>query len=107
MDKRKHALRAYNIIVIALLGIGLIYVCSRFVHLGTVEYTDNAMVNRNITPINTRVQRFIKEIRFNVLVVIMELVELSKEVMTVHTAKHWAFSGQNTYIEDGFISNRI
>ena len=64
MDKRKHALRAYNIIVIALLCIGLIYVCSRFVHLGTVEYTDNAMVNRNITPINTRVQGFIKEIRF-------------------------------------------
>ena len=64
MNKRKQVLRAYNIIVIALLGIGVIYVCSRFVHLGTVEYTDNAMVNRNITPINTRVQGFIKEIRF-------------------------------------------
>lgn len=33
-------------------------------HLGIVEYTDNAMVNRNITPINTRVQGFVKEIRF-------------------------------------------
>ena len=65
MNKRKQVVRVYNIIVVALLVLGAIYVCSRFVHLGTVEYTDNAMVHRNLTPVNTRVQGFVKEIRFH------------------------------------------
>ena len=65
MNKKKQILRAYNIAVIALLVLGVIYVCSRFVHLGSAEFTDNAMVHRNLTPVNTRVQGFIKEIRFN------------------------------------------
>lgn len=64
MNKRKQILRAYNILVIVLLVLGVLYVCSRFVHLGSKEYTDNAMVHRNLTPVNTRVQGFIKEIRF-------------------------------------------
>ncbi len=64
MNKKKQILRAYNLVVIALLVLGAIYVCSRFVHLGSVEYTDNAMVHRNLTPVNTRVLGFIKEIRF-------------------------------------------
>ena len=53
-----------NAVVIALLAIGLIYVCSRFLHLGNVEYTDNAQVKQHITPVNTRVQGFIKKICF-------------------------------------------
>lgn len=65
MSRKKQLVRAYNLVVIALLGLGLVYVCSRFVHIGTVEYTDNAMVHRNMTPVNTRVQGFIKEIRFH------------------------------------------
>ena len=65
MNKRKQILRAYNLIVIALLLLGLAYVCSRFVHLGNKEYTDNAMVHRDMTPVNTRVQGFVKEIRFH------------------------------------------
>ena len=64
MNKKKQILRAYNIVVVALLVLGAIYVCSRFVHFGHVEFTDNAMVHRNQTPVNTRVQGFIKEIRF-------------------------------------------
>ena len=47
-----------NAVVIALLATGLIYVCSRFLHLGNVEYTDNAQVKQHITPVNTRVQGF-------------------------------------------------
>ena len=35
-----------------------------FVHFGNVEFTDNATVRQHITPVNTRVQGFIKEIRF-------------------------------------------
>lgn len=56
--------RLYNALVIALLALALVYVCSRFVHPGNVEYTDNAMAHRNLTPVSTRVQGFIKEIRF-------------------------------------------
>ena len=64
MNKRKQILRSYNILVIALLVFGAIYVCSRFIHLGDVVFTENAMTYRNISPVNTRVQGFIKEIRF-------------------------------------------
>ena len=64
MNKRKQILRSYNLLVIALLVFGAIYVCARFIHLGDVVYTDNAMTYRNISPVNTRVQGFIKEIRF-------------------------------------------
>ncbi len=55
----------YNVIVVLLLLCGLAYVCSRFVHLGNVEYTDNAQVRQHITPVNTRVQGFIKKIYFD------------------------------------------
>lgn len=63
MFTRKVQKLTYNTIIICLLVGGLIYVCSRFVHLG-VEYTDNAQVKQHITPINTRVQGFIKQIYF-------------------------------------------
>lgn len=56
---------AFNLFVICLLVGGAVYVCSRFVHLGNVEYTDNAQVRRHITPVSTRVQGFIREIRFD------------------------------------------
>lgn len=55
---------AYDIVVAALIIFGLGYVLSRFVHLGNVEWTDNATVRQHITPVNTRVPGFIKEIRF-------------------------------------------
>ena len=62
MKKRKIA---YNIVIIAILLVGLAVVLSKFLHLGNVEFTDNAAVCQHITPINTRVQGFIKEIRFD------------------------------------------
>jgi membrane fusion protein (multidrug efflux system) len=54
----------YNVIIACFLVGGIIYVCTRFLHLGDVEYTDNAQVRRHITPVNTRVPGFIKELRF-------------------------------------------
>ena len=63
MMTRKVQRLVYNTIVICLLAGGFIYVCSRFIHPG-VEYTDNAQVKQHITPINTRVQGFIKKIYF-------------------------------------------
>jgi len=56
--------RIYNAVIILLMVAVILYIFSRFVHFGRVEYTDDAQVNRHITPINTRVQGFIKEIRF-------------------------------------------
>lgn len=64
MVTRKTKKLVYNTIVIALLVIAIGYVCTRFLHLGSVEYTDNAQVKQHITPINTRVQGFIKKIYF-------------------------------------------
>ena len=55
----------YNIIVILILLLGAPSVVLQFCHFGRVEYTDNARVCRSIAPQNTRVQGFIKEIRFD------------------------------------------
>ena len=63
--KRKIKVHIYNAAVIVLLLCGILYVTSKFVHLGNVEFTDNACVHQHITPINSRVQGFIKEIRFD------------------------------------------
>lgn len=54
----------YNAFVVIVLAAVLIYALSRWVHLGRVEYTDDAQVQRHITPVNNRVQGFIREVRF-------------------------------------------
>lgn len=54
-----------NIVVIALIVAGLVWVCSKFIHLGNVEYTDNAQVRRNIVPVNSRVQGYIEKVCFD------------------------------------------
>lgn len=54
----------YNIVVGVLIVCGIVWVCSRFVHLGNVEYTDNAQVKQLIVPVNSRIQGFIKKICF-------------------------------------------
>lgn len=54
----------YNTIVVLLLVVGASVVIMNFTHFGNVEYTDNARVRQHITPQNTRVQGFIREIRF-------------------------------------------
>lgn len=54
----------YNIVVIVLIAVGAIVVILNFSHFGNVEFTDNARVRQHITPQNTRVQGFIKEVRF-------------------------------------------
>ncbi len=64
MANKKTIKRIYNAVVIIILLAGVLYVCSRFVHFGRVEYTNDARVDRHIVPVNARVQGFIKEIRF-------------------------------------------
>ena len=54
----------YNAVVVVLLAGGIYYVCSRFVHLGNVEYTDDAQIEQLMTPVNSRVQGFINKVCF-------------------------------------------
>lgn len=54
-----------NIIAITIILCGLFWVCSKFIHLGRVEYTDNAQIRRNIIPVNSRVQGFIQKVCFD------------------------------------------
>lgn len=54
-----------NIIVIVLIIAGLAWVCSKFIHFGNVEYTDNAQIRRNIIPVNSRVQGYIQKVCFD------------------------------------------
>lgn len=56
--------RIYNVVVVLFLVGAVAWCFSHFVHGVDVEYIDDAQVCRHITPINTRVPGFIKEIRF-------------------------------------------
>jgi len=64
MEKTKLRSYIYNAVIILLLIAGIVYVVLQFTHFGHVEYTDNARVCQYIAPQNTRVQGFIREIRF-------------------------------------------
>ncbi|MDE6347158.1 MAG: HlyD family secretion protein [Bacteroides sp.] len=54
---------SYSITLIVVAAAAL-WVGGKFIHLGRVEFTDNAQVRRQIVPVNSRVQGYIKEIRF-------------------------------------------
>lgn len=64
MEKNKIHVYLYNaLIILCLLG-GTIYVVSQFIHFGSGEFTDNARVRQNIVPQSSRIQGFIREVRF-------------------------------------------
>lgn len=48
--KRKTKKLIYNIIACILLICAIIWVCEKFVHLGNVEFTENAQVKQLIVP---------------------------------------------------------
>lgn len=54
----------YNIIACVLLIGAISWVCGKFIHLGNVEFTENAQIKQLIVPVNSRIQGFIKEVRF-------------------------------------------
>ncbi len=62
---KKIVKRIYNVVIVVLLVGAIVWAFSHFTHGSGVEYTDDAQVNRHITPINTRVQGFVKEVRFS------------------------------------------
>lgn len=63
--KHKTKKLIYNVVVGILIICGVSWVCSRFIHLGNVEYTDNARIRQLIVPVNSRVQGFIERICFD------------------------------------------
>lgn len=52
------------IITVIVIAVAAVWVCGKFVHLENVEFTDNAQVQQQIVPVNSRVQGYVKEIRF-------------------------------------------
>ncbi len=63
--KHKQKKLIYNTITVIAIVVTLGWVCSNFVHLGNVEFTENAQIKQHIIPINARVQGFVKEVRFD------------------------------------------
>lgn len=62
--QKKRKINLINILIIIAVIAGIAWIAGKFIHIG-VEYTDNAQVRQNITPLNARIQGFIKEIRFS------------------------------------------
>ena len=63
--KKKTKKLIYNIIACVLLLGAISWVCEKFIHLGSVEFTENAQVKQLIVPVNSRVQGFVKEVHFD------------------------------------------
>ncbi len=64
MNHRSKKIISYVVTLVVIVA-AVLWVCGKFVHLGNVEFTDNAQVKMQIVPVNTRVQGYIKEICFN------------------------------------------
>ena len=63
MNHRSKKIISYVISLIVVVA-AAVWVGSKFVHLGNVEFTDNARIEQQVVPVNCRVQGYIKEIRF-------------------------------------------
>ncbi|GHU64337.1 multidrug resistance protein [Bacteroidia bacterium] len=63
MNKKQKKITA-NVIIIALILVGVAWIASLFIHIGG-EYTNNAQVQQNIVALSSRVQGFMKEVRFD------------------------------------------
>ena len=59
MNNRTKKYISYIVTLAVILG-AAIWVCSRFAHFGNIEFTDNATVQQQIVPVNSRVQGYIK-----------------------------------------------
>lgn len=64
MNHRTKKIISYAVTLLVI-AVAAVWVCAKFVHFGNVEFTDNAQVKQQIVPVNSRVQGYIKEIRFN------------------------------------------
>ena len=101
MSNRKKAIPNFFILIILVAGIA--WVCGRFLKISSKEFTDNAQVKQHLTPVNTRVQGFIKKIYFeeyqNVkkgdTLVVIEDIEYRLKVAQAEADYHNALVGKN------------
>ncbi len=63
MKHRTKKIISYIVSLLVII-IAAVWVGGKFVHLGKVEFTDNAQIRQQVVPVNSRVQGYIKEIRF-------------------------------------------
>ncbi|MDE6484976.1 MAG: HlyD family secretion protein [Duncaniella sp.] len=64
MNHRTKKIISYTLTLVVI-AIAAIWIAGKFYHGGNVEFTDNAQVCRQIVPVNSRVQGYISEIKFN------------------------------------------
>lgn len=64
MNHRSKKILSY-VLTLVVIATAAVWVCAKFIHFGDVEFTDNAQVRQQIVPVNSRVQGYIKEIRFD------------------------------------------
>lgn len=101
MSNRKKAIPNFFILIILVAGIA--WVCGRFLRISNDEYTDNAQVKQHLTPVNTRVQGFIKKIYFEEYqkvkkgdtLVVIEDIEYRLKVAQAEADYHNALVGKN------------
>lgn len=101
MSNRKKAIPNFFILIILVASIA--WVCGRFLRISNDEYTDNAQVKQHLTPVNTRVQGFIKKIYFEEYqkvkkgdtLVVIEDIEYRLKVAQAEADYHNALVGKN------------
>ena len=101
MSNRKKAIPNFFILIILVAGIA--WVCGRFLRISNDEYTDNAQVKQHLTPVNTRVQGFIKKIYFEEYqkvkkgdtLVVIEDIEYRLKLAQAEADYHNALVGKN------------
>lgn len=109
--KHKTKKRIYNVLLLLVIIAGISWIASKFIHLGNLEFTDNAQVKQLIIPVNARVQGYVKEIRFSeyqqvkkgdTLVVIensehlLNIAQARANLQNAHAGKTVAASSVNT-----------
>ncbi len=88
--KHRTKKRIYNVFAVALLVVTIIWVCAKFVHLGNVEFTENAHIEQHIVPVDARIQGFVKEVRFGEY----ERVEKGDTLLIIEDAEFRLFLAQ-------------
>lgn len=63
MNHRSKKIISY-VITLVVIALAAVWVCSKFMRLGRVEFTDNAQVQQQIVPVNSRVQGYISRVLF-------------------------------------------
>lgn len=89
MDHRSKKILSY-VLTLAVIAAAAVWVCAKFIHFGDVEFTDNAQVRQQIVPVNSRVQGYIKEIRFDEYTEVKKgdtLVIIDDSDMRLHVAQ--------------------